>query len=602
MAITDKLTAIANAIRSKTGKSEGMTLVQMVTEINGISTGGSAVDPKFAAEMTDTVAKVNALTSGNNCYVMVFIADTHAKAGSTGLQVFTEATMHNVKELCERVHVDAVVHLGDLIDGSEPRTTSIQRIKDLRGLMMKCGTKWRIHDGNHDHNGFQGSETSTSATAEFISTADMANMLAMHVDTVNASNNLMYFYEDIDDLNMRVVYVSSNYMDNVGGGYGTAWGYPAAEVNWIRDTALDTTYKILFCSHMGLIGSDSQYGTQPKNGAELKQIIDDFCDRGGSVIGWINGHNHWDRIKEYDYFKAVSVNGNGVWNKSHTSDIPSSVTDAQRWDRSMSDYTMDCFDVAVINTDANTVNFVRFGAGDDRSYAFSDGVVPIRFTSVLNDITAKDGDFVPISLTTNKLPESVVWEGFYGGEWINLHETFGGFDTLNLTLMLGLDFNGIKLRCTVSDGVTSATTREATVTVTAVAPDVPYTNVLDTVGYTDGQYMSGNATGSDANYTATGYIPFTNMDILYIQGNPGWANESHCRMTTFNSSKTVLKQLHSYTSIQQYFTVDTLGTNYVMLTPKQSGSYVIDSSTAYVRMSLKGKGADLIITVNEPIS
>lgn len=39
MALTDKLTAIANAIRAKTGKTGKLTLDQMVTEIGGITTG-----------------------------------------------------------------------------------------------------------------------------------------------------------------------------------------------------------------------------------------------------------------------------------------------------------------------------------------------------------------------------------------------------------------------------------------------------------------------------------------------------------------------------------------------------------------------------------
>lgn len=42
MALTDKLTAIANAIRAKTGKSATMTLDEMPTEIASISGGGSA--------------------------------------------------------------------------------------------------------------------------------------------------------------------------------------------------------------------------------------------------------------------------------------------------------------------------------------------------------------------------------------------------------------------------------------------------------------------------------------------------------------------------------------------------------------------------------
>ena len=40
MAITNKLTAIADAIRSKTGKTDTMTLEQMATEISNISVGG----------------------------------------------------------------------------------------------------------------------------------------------------------------------------------------------------------------------------------------------------------------------------------------------------------------------------------------------------------------------------------------------------------------------------------------------------------------------------------------------------------------------------------------------------------------------------------
>lgn len=39
MALTDKLTAIANAIRAKTGKSGALSLDQMATEIGGITTG-----------------------------------------------------------------------------------------------------------------------------------------------------------------------------------------------------------------------------------------------------------------------------------------------------------------------------------------------------------------------------------------------------------------------------------------------------------------------------------------------------------------------------------------------------------------------------------
>lgn len=44
MALTDKLTAIADAIRSKTGKTDALTLDAMPGEIEGIQTGGGSSD------------------------------------------------------------------------------------------------------------------------------------------------------------------------------------------------------------------------------------------------------------------------------------------------------------------------------------------------------------------------------------------------------------------------------------------------------------------------------------------------------------------------------------------------------------------------------
>lgn len=47
MALTDKLTAIADAIRTKTGSTEKLTLAQMPTEIAAIQGGGSMETGEF---------------------------------------------------------------------------------------------------------------------------------------------------------------------------------------------------------------------------------------------------------------------------------------------------------------------------------------------------------------------------------------------------------------------------------------------------------------------------------------------------------------------------------------------------------------------------
>lgn len=64
MALTDKLTAIGDAIRGKTGKTEPLTLDQMATEINDIQTGGgdsSLVDAIIDRTIEEISSNVDAI-------------------------------------------------------------------------------------------------------------------------------------------------------------------------------------------------------------------------------------------------------------------------------------------------------------------------------------------------------------------------------------------------------------------------------------------------------------------------------------------------------------------------------------------------------------
>lgn len=53
MALTDKLTAIADAIRAKTGGTEPLSLDEMPTEIASISGGGGGITPSGAKSITE---------------------------------------------------------------------------------------------------------------------------------------------------------------------------------------------------------------------------------------------------------------------------------------------------------------------------------------------------------------------------------------------------------------------------------------------------------------------------------------------------------------------------------------------------------------------
>ena len=175
----------------------------------------------------------------------------------------------------------------------------------------------------------------------------------------------------------------------------------------------------------------------------------------------------------------------------------------------------------------------------------------------------------------------------------------------------------------------------ATYTLTVEAEAVNYTNLVPTAqevdsaapyngtGYHDGKYLSTGASpweGSDSACVLTGNIPYVILPTglpktIYIKG-AAWEAISHCRMCFFvENKKSICGPMISgngsgNAALSKYFTVETLGDKYIKLTPIASASgtnsmlvsTVASSANArFVRFSLKGTGANLIITLDEPI-
>ena len=111
MSVNSKMTAIADAIRGKTGKTEEMTLDQMATEIAGIETGGG-FPQKFYE--TDFILEDNSV-SGVVCTI------------STGLSVNYVAGQNEI--------VFAVI-TNDLATGLEKRMT--QPLTPSYGTGVNC--------------------------------------------------------------------------------------------------------------------------------------------------------------------------------------------------------------------------------------------------------------------------------------------------------------------------------------------------------------------------------------------------------------------------------------------------------------------------------
>lgn len=134
------------------------------------------------------------------------------------------------------------------------------------------------------------------------------------------------------------------------------------------------------------------------------------------------------------------------------------------------------------------------------------------------------------------------------------------------------------------------------------------TSVFNSVGYMDGKYISENGTGTVTGYTSIGaiYLP-DGVSSIYIRGCD-WDDTIYSRM--YFGSKETNNAFGSFlmcgnagvsgsTLPDKFFTVEKLGDKYYKFTLNSQG--IANLYARYYRLSVKGSGANLIVTHDQPI-
>lgn len=142
------------------------------------------------------------------------------------------------------------------------------------------------------------------------------------------------------------------------------------------------------------------------------------------------------------------------------------------------------------------------------------------------------------------------------------------------------------------------------------------TAIYNGTGYKDGYRISSAISESaKSGYVMTGQMPYAvNSDgthkTIYIKGCTLDTTDSNCRWTgcptDANATSGNTVQLNGGASasaymFSTYFTITTLGTNYYKLVPIESAFTSFPRQIGSMLMSLKGSGANLIVTVDQPI-
>ena len=136
-------------------------------------------------------------------------------------------------------------------------------------------------------------------------------------------------------------------------------------MEWVKNTLKNTpeNSKIVVFSHVPPLPVIHYWSDQIRNGERLIQVLEDYQKNSrGKILAYVHGHNHADQIFTERAFPIISLGCNKceyfIDKKPEGSFTP---------ERHLGTVTQDLWDIMIIKPQENTLEFVRFGAGEDKS-------------------------------------------------------------------------------------------------------------------------------------------------------------------------------------------------------------------------------------------
>ena len=159
----------------------------------------------------------------------------------------------------------------------------------------------------------------------------------------------------------------------------TLTGFSPASIAFITEafSNVPSGYKVIVLSHVAS-RYPGVYSSNPNNGEQVETIMQNYVSGGGTILAYIHGHSHFDNV--------VTINGvpypyvciccaENSWStvgekiEAGVLGNPVSYRDHAASKGAIGTYNEYLFDVACVHPDRNTINFFRFGIGEDRTVA-----------------------------------------------------------------------------------------------------------------------------------------------------------------------------------------------------------------------------------------
>lgn len=616
---------IAHAIRKKNGTTTKYKVAEMgaaVTALPNEDTITHADIPNYVkAEALAVAEKVKAVMKADSI-VFLSVSDFH----HTGAQVDNWQTNINAGNLhaCQALKVlsyslpqiDFACMLGDVTFGNAKTTTQLmqQQFNQINGWL---GEAWKNIPqlrtvGNHDTG-----EYSTLVGAQFLKN----NIWKYNEGAVYGSEEYGYCYRDFAEKKLRVICLNTCEGETVSG-ENAAYCCSPEQLLWFAQTLHAVGSKtdaaqwgIIVLGHYPLdLG-----GAYPTGNIVKAYVAGESTVQNGVTVNFsghnaakfimnVHGHNHCFQFgklhsvangqgTEFDAWRMCTPNACFYRNNSGVVTMNGiSFGDPAPHDKTAGTGKDTAFNVNVINPSEQVLYSFCYGAGIDRTIGYA-ATVYYSITNTLTNVTtsndaiaAEDGTAYSATITAAD-----------------------GYTMSSVTVKMG----GTDITSTAynSDtGVVSIAAVTGDVVITAKATKVvSYHNLVPTaidsngasVPYTDGLMLSSSGTTSEDNhFTTTGFIPFDGAAVhIYRIGGEGitW-NEYGARLAWYNADFTLKGSVLSYNQLDKSIYYPTKIDD-----PNAAAAFSTDANVApphgaaYFRVSAKGSGANLVVTLDEKI-
>ena len=630
-----KLDNLAEAVNNLTDATLPLTLDQMTTEINNFTTQHYYVPhadiPEYVKSEALSVAKKVAAKQAelNNQITFIAMSDTHY----AGEQVDNWQEYSNISTehagMAAQIHsyclpIDFACHLGDYTFGSANTTTEllksqIEKVSQFLDSNFRGIPQFRTV-GNHDTG-----EYGTLVGAEYLYEAIGSKCEG----ATYGSTTYGYCYRDFTDKKVRVICLNTS-EGETDSGKSANEVVSAAQRLWFAQTLYDVGSKadaadwsIIVLGHYSLDFG----GAYPLSNIVYAYVNGNRITENGKTVNF-RGNNAASFIADFHghthCFKADSLY-RVIWSESANANVGEAYDAKRVCVPNVSYYR---------NNYYGDTNFFGFTYSDDTTYektinsgkdtAFVVNVVDLNNKIIYSFCYGAGVDRVisygsKVYHSINNTLSHVVTDN----ESTSIED--GAAYTATLTADTGYILNSVTVTMGETD-ITSTAYSNGSISIASVTGDIvikavatkiiSYTNQVTISTDTDGNVFNGtgykdgyriNSSGAEAElsgFTATGFIPFTKGQTIRIGGEGITYDSYGCILMCYDTSKTVIANVgigYQHVGSTTYGTWTTENTSVFCLDPVDNYPSTFSGDNLYIRISAKGSGANLIVTLDEKI-